>query len=144
MWSLLCLAPVLFVGYGATIEKSSRSTDLSSMAIEVRSCEGGLGAYGRFQESGLYAGGITYGLRYEGQRWSLGVAPHVGISYVDHPVRELPMRTQFDVGGAVSVGYDDWRVQLEYSHQSNAGLRDTPRQPNVGHDGWYIMFGRAF
>lgn len=140
MLSLLCLAPVLFAGYSATVSKSSRSTDLSGSAVEIRLCENGLGAYGRFHDTGLYAGGITYGLRYQGEHWSLGIAPHVGISYVDHPVRELPLRTQFDVGGAVNLGYDHVRLQLEYSHQSNAGLRT----PNVGHDHIVVMTGWAF
>lgn len=69
MWPSLCFLPVLLLGYGVTYEKSSRSTDLSSLAVEARTCDEGVALYGRAQVSGLYAGGITYGFLARRGHW---------------------------------------------------------------------------
>lgn len=127
-----CLALVTFLGYSQTLFPNRyHTTDLSGTTLEVRTCERGLAAYGRLHTSGLFAGGITYGITARvNDVVTVSLSPHVGISYVDHPVRELPQRTQFDVGGQVGVWYKNVFVGAQYSHQSNAGMT----QPNIGHD----------
>ena len=141
---MICEALLLTIGYGLTItmpwHNGPAPTNIDSAVVSIRTCEEGLGLYGRASEAGLYEGGITYGLKKELGDFSASFAPHFGVSYTDHKIPELPLRTQFDVGASAFLGYREWRVGATYDHNSNAGLR----YPNVGEDRIIVEVGRTF
>ena len=138
---MLCLAPIIMVGYAFTIQTDwHQTTDVSAPIVELQSCESGLGLHGKLSTDGLYAGGVHYGFTGQWGDWSLTAQPHVGLSYADHPIPELPMRTQFEVGAEVLAGYGDFRVSIGYWHLSNAGLE----APNTGLDMLTLQTGWRF
>lgn len=141
MRPLMCLAPLLLVGYLLTVQTPWHHTSsFDAPLIEVQSCETGLGVDAKASTSGLYGLGLQYGWTWAHDRVSFTVQPKVGISYVDHPERALPLRTQFEVGGQLLFGYNRFRVGIEYWHLSNAHLR----QPNIGIDALILQTGWIF
>lgn len=150
----MCLAPVVLMGYIALTDIQSRkfqSTVDNGAIIEVQSCEKGLGFDVKAATNGLYGANLQYGLQYKPtEDTSITFTPKLGISYVDHPVRELPQRTQFGLGGALTFGYEKARISVEYWHLSNGkdlGLAVTDKaqdSPNIGLDMIAIMGGWAF
>lgn len=139
---MLCLAPLLLTGYLFTVETSWHHTqNVNAPYVEVQTCDKGLGAHVKASAAGLYAGGLHYGFRLiDGENFSLTFQPKAGISYADHPMYELPMRTQFEVGAGLLAGYKDYRLGLEYWHLSDAGLRS----PNIGMDMIGLTVGYSF
>ena len=138
---MLCLAPMLLIGLLSTIQTSwHRTASHDGVLVEAQTCETGLGLHAKAASSGLYAIGTHYGFSWRDGNWSATVQPHAGLSYADHPVRALPLRSQFEVGASVHLGYQSWRVGLSYWHLSNAGLR----QPNTGLDLLAIQTGWTF
>lgn len=139
---MICLAPLVLIGHLLTIQTPWHKTaNLDGQVLDVQSCETGLGLHAKASTSGLYAIGPHYGWTWHpGERWSLTLQPRMGLSYVDHPVKALPMRTQFELGTQVLIGYDRWRIGVGYVHFSNAGLRS----PNTGLDLIELLAGVAF
>ena len=39
--------------------------------------------------------------------------PKLGVSYADHPILEVPQRTQLGPGAQILLGYEDFRIGLE-------------------------------
>lgn len=138
---MLCLAPLVMMGYAMTVQTPwHRTTDVSAQIIEVQSCEAGPGVHAKAAGSGLYGAGAHYGISVSQGPWSLTLQPQAGISYVDRPVQEVPLRTQFEVGAELLVGYQTFRVAVQYWHLSNAGLQ----RPNVGLDLIALQTGWRF
>lgn len=127
---LLCLAPIILTGYlfGGPMAAND-SAKLAAPYVDLQTCTTGLGLHATALTSGMYAGGIQYGITWRpSSRTAITFQPRAGISYVDHPVHELPLRTQFEVGAHIVASYDQWHVGVVFLHFSNAGLRD----PNLG------------
>lgn len=138
---MICLAPLVLIGHLLTIQTPWHKTaNLDGQVLDVQSCETGLGLHVKASTSGLYALGTHYGWTWHPGVFSLTLQPRVGLSHVDRPVEALPMRTQFELGTQVLIGYDRWRVGIEYWHLSNAGLM----LPNVGLDMIGVLVGVAF
>ena len=143
----LCLAPLVLAGFMSTITTSWHKSPTENGAIvEVQTCERGLGAHVRAASSGYYGAGIQYGMGTEVGAVSLTIQPRVGFSYVDHPVpMNLPQRSQFELGLQGLVGYDRYRVAVDYWHMSNgAQLGLSNRRPNNGMDMMSVMVGVTF
>lgn len=147
----LCLAPVVLVGYLMHQQVASpvikNSTIENATMIEVQTCEKGFGVDAKAATNGLYGAGIQYGFKFEPvDKFSVIFIPKFGMSYVDHPVRELPQRTQFGLGAQVLFGYEQFRVGLELWHISNGaglGLNVSEKQ-NIGADMIAIQTGWVF
>lgn len=141
---MLCFKPLFLAVYSLSVNMNGAGemTNLSSPGFEFQSCEREAGVYVRVLPfSGLYAAGIQWGVGFDlTENLRLTATPFGGVSYVDHPVRELPQRTQFDVGGKVILSYDRYHLGVEYHHQSNAGMTER----NIGTDGIAILTGRSF
>lgn len=144
---MLCLKPVLLAGYMLTQSFSptgdhafNNQTNLDGLVVEAMTCEKGWGTDFKASTNGLYGIGAQYGLQYAHDRYSITILPKGGLSYVDHPVRELPQRTQFEVGAQLLLGYDQARVGIEYWHLSNAGMT----YPNIGVNMVILQAGWSF
>lgn len=139
----MCLAPLLLVGHMLTIETGAHQVkeNQDSQMIEVQSCERGLGFDAKASINGYYGFGLQYGFGLlDVGDWTLTLQPKAGLSYVDHPVYELPQRGQFEVGGQLLLGYKNFRVGVEYWHLSNAGMT----KPNIGMDFLVLQTGWRF
>lgn len=138
---MFCVEPLLLAGYLFTVQPNrTHVTDADGGVVQVQSCAQGLGLHAKAATAGLYAGGIHYGFTGRVGDWSATVQPFVGVSYADHPVRELPQRTQFECGATVLLGYGQARVAVEYWHLSNAGMA----RPNIGLDLVAVSGGWVF
>ena len=138
---MICFAPLILAGYMLTLQPNQYHTsEVDGASVEVQSCEVGLGAHGKAVSSGLLGAGLHWGwqVAQEGP-WSLLVQPKAGLSYTTTPRRELPATGQFELGMGVLVGYEEWRVGLEYWHLSCANLC----APNIGLDMVGLTFGKA-
>ena len=137
----LCLAPLVLVGMVSTIRTPSHSSPVESgMIAEFQTCERGLGAHIKASTSGYYALGAQYGASILVGPYMLTISPRTGLSYVDHPNENLPLRTQFEVGAQALVSRRGYHVAVDYWHLSNAGLK----RPNVGMDFLSMMVGVSF
>ena len=138
----MCFAPLIMIGYLFTLHpNAAHTTNMNTNIVEVQTCETGLGAHARATGNGLYAGGLQYGLTWSfAPDWSLTFAPRAGVAYVDHDVRELPLRTPFELGAQFFFGFKSARFGVEYLHLSNAGLKD----PNIGIDFVGAIGGMVF
>lgn len=137
----LCLAPLVLAGFMQTIETSwHKTTNLDGAVLEVQTCDRGLGLEVKASSSGLYGLGMQYGFQATSGPWSITALPKAGLSYVDHPVYELPQRTQFELGAQILVGYERFRIGVEYWHLSDAGMK----QPNIGLDMVIVQTGWRF
>jgi hypothetical protein len=109
--------------------------------VEIQSCESGLGLHGRIQTAGLYGLGLHYGFTKEiDDHWRVTFQPRAGLSYTGEARYELPATHQFELGAQLLVGYDQFRVGIDYWHLSNAGLV----KPNIGLDMIGVVAGWAF
>ena len=137
----MCLAPVILLGYLLTIQTSWHQTaTMDAPMLEVQTCETGLGAAVNVSASGLAGLVGQYGWHWRSGDWSATIQPKAGLSHAMQPVYELPAQTQFQLGAGLLVGYQHWRLGLEYQHLSNAGLAS----PNIGLDLLAIQSGWAF
>ena len=138
---MLCLAPLLLAGYAMTMNSSwHHGPNENGAIVEIQSCERGPAVHARMTTSGLYAAGLHYGLGTEVGPLTLTFQPRAGFSYVDHTNVNLPMGTQFELGLQGLVGYDRYRLGVDYWHMSNAGLK----KPNIGMDMLSLMVGVTF
>lgn len=139
---MLCLAPLVLMGYALTMQTSwHHSENVNAHMIEVQTCEKGLGMDAKASTAGLFGLGLQYGFTLvESEKFSLTFLPKAGLSYTTVPRSELPMTGQFEVGAQFLVGYEDFRVGLEYWHLSNAGLQ----KPNIGLDMLVVQTGWRF
>ena len=142
----MCLAPVVLLGtltlseFNTNVAKQTAKTTGSGQQISISTCERGIGLNVMASTNGLYSADMQYGLATSFGDFSISFAPRVGISYVDHTVKELPQVTQFSVGAGVYVGYQQVRVGAELRHFSNAGITDG----NIGLNGIGLVAGWAF
>lgn len=149
----LCLAPVLMVGYLAstdihvTKDSKHKNTVGDAAMVSLQTCDKGWGINAKAATNGLYGTELQYGFKFEPMpEYSLTLTPRFGVSYVDHPVVELPQRTQFGLGGQVAFGYKDFRLGVEFWHLSNGkalGL-NTADGPNIGMNMIAIQTGWVF
>lgn len=140
---MLCLAPLILVGYALTMHMQPvrKPADVSAPVVEVQTCERGAGLALKASGAGLFGLSAQYGVPlYTGERASVTLSPKMGLSYASENYRELPMRGQFEVGAQLLLGWDQFRVGVEYWHLSNAGLQ----QPNIGLDMLIVQTGWAF
>lgn len=140
---MLCLAPLVLIGYALTMEmqQTRHPSNVDGTVLEAQTCETGLGLDAKASTAGLYGVGLQYGLRLvEYQDWTLTILPKAGLSYTEKPRHELPMQYQFEIGGQLLLGYNRYRIGVEWWHLSNAGL--TPH--NVGLDMLLIQTGVQF
>ena len=139
---MLCFTPLVLTGYLFTVQTSWHKTEsVDAPSIEVQTCEQGIGAHVKASGTGLYGAGLHYGFTkaFDGH-WTVTFQPKAGLSYSDRPRRELPSQTQFEVGAQLLVGYDRFRVGVEYWHLSNAGMK----MPNIGMDMIGVTTGWVF
>jgi hypothetical protein len=137
----MCLSPVILLGYLLTVQTAwHQTTTMDAPMIEVQTCETGLGAAANVSASGLAGLVGQYGWQWRVGDWSATIQPKAGLSHAMQPVYELPAQTQFQLGMGLLVGYQRWRIGLEYQHLSNAGLAS----PNIGLDLLAIQSGWAF
>lgn len=147
---LLCFAPIILAGAIIPIETPWHHSSIAPSAIvEVLTCQSGPGLHARATESGLFAGGVQYGFTKDVGKVSFSISPQAGISYVDHPVRNLPARTQYEVGLQALVCYDRFCSGLSYIHMSNGyriGLCPSGDdcRGNIGEDVLAITTGLRF
>ena len=148
----LCLAPVVMIGYMLSTDlhiskQSQNKTEVSDAGIiEVMSCETGLGGGVKASSNGFYGVDIQYGFTYTKGGYSASFIPKLGLSAVDHTVKELPQGTQFGLGAQILLGYDRYRVGLELWHLSNGsalGLALTDK-PNIGLNLPIVQVGMTF
>lgn len=145
---MLCLAPIVLIGQLFTQSWSftgphefNHQTNLDGQVIEVQTCETGAGVVVNAATNGLYGAGVQYGFTAELGKWRATLQPQFGASYVDHPLRELPRRTQFEVGAELLLGYEQYRLGVKYWHMSNGGGHTSN---NIGVNLIAIMGGWAF
>jgi len=143
----LCLAPVVLVGYlfasdlRTQVSKPTSASTGTGQMLEVQTCESGLGLDAKASTNGLYGMDVQYGLTYRAtDNMRVTFTPKLGISYVDHPVKELSQTTQYGLGGQLTLGYKDFRVGAELWHLSN-GNRTIP---NIGLNMIAIQTGWVF
>lgn len=138
----MCLAPLILMGHMLTIETPWHQVkeNQDGQVVEAMTCDKGLGFDVKASTSGFYGFGAQYGFKWEGEAWSFTFLPKAGLSYVDHPVYELPQRTQFEVGAQALVEYKRFVMGVEYWHLSNAGMT----KPNIGMDFLILQTGWRF
>lgn len=119
----LCLAPVIMAGIISTVELNtavSQETSGSGQILSVQTCDRGWGLEAKATTIGLYGAGVQYGMQWEpAETFSVTLTPRFGVSYADRPMKELPQRTQFGLGAALSLGYGSARIGVELFHLSN-------------------------
>jgi hypothetical protein len=120
-----------------------------SPMIEIHTCNTGLGAHARAARNGIYTAGVDYGFTQEYKGFEFSLIPQVGLSYVDHDSRNLPARTQYEVGAQAMVCYDHYCSAIGYIHLSNGramGLcwSGDRCRPNVGEDLLTLTTGYRF
>jgi hypothetical protein len=139
----MCLAPLVLMGHMLTVETPWHQVKekQDGQIIEMQTCETGLGMHAKASANGFYGLGAQYGFTvFETGKWKGIFQPKAGFSYVDHNVYELPQRAQFEVGAQFNLGYDKFRVGVEYWHLSNAGMT----KPNIGMDFLVLQTGWVF
>lgn len=128
---MLCLSPLLFVGYLVTVHPNvSHTTIIQEPILQLLTCDRGWGLDLKVTASAMTGLSAHYGWKWEHAHWSWGLLPKVGVAQLPHAVPELASTTNFSTGMQVWVGYQTWRMGVEYWHQSNAGFGT----PNVGLD----------
>ena len=129
---MLCFSPMLGLLALFSIQTGWHSSpDVGSVELQARTCESGAQLMGKVSPAGYYHAEIGYGFTKQvNEDWRVSVIPGAGVSYVDHPNPNLPLRTQFALSLAGMVSYRSVGLHVEYGHDSNAGLRS----PNVGMD----------
>lgn len=123
----LCLSPALFFGGLATLSpNSAHVSNFDGAFVEVQSCPRGFGVHGFASSSGLFAGGIQYGLEIPvTDRASVTFQPRFGASHTTRQdIPELPLTTQFWTGAAVFLSRDGYHLGAMWGHASNAGLHE--------------------
>lgn len=140
---LVCFIPVVLIGHMLTLQpNSTHISNVNGGQLEVQSCERGFGIHARAAPGvGLWGAGGHYGIKiYANDHWTATFLPKVGVSYSDRPYPELPMRTQFELGAQLLLGYEQVRLGIEWWHLSNAGLES----PNIGLDMLVLQTGLVF
>ena len=129
MTELFCLAPMLWLGYGHSIQTDwHTSADLSGPVATIETCHTGIGAHVR-------AGGewVAYGLHY-GHGWQIAedwtIAVQVGggghYSNTFHPRTHVRQVTKFSFQANISLLYKKMGLSCGYDHGSNGrGLDPT-------------------
>lgn len=139
---MLCFAPVVLLGYALTMQTANHKTaTVDGVVLEAMTCEKGLGLDAKVSSAGLYGFGLQYGIPLvETSPITLTFLPKGGLSYTSVERKELPATAQFEVGAQFLLGYEQFRVGLEYWHLSNAGMQE----PNIGLDMLIIQTGWRF
>lgn len=119
---MLCLAPLLFLGYAQTIQTEwHHSQDISNPYVEVQTCKDGLG--GRIAGSGEWIQiGPQYGISWPiSQSWSITGQIHGGWGYSNtiHPISGVRQLTKWNGGVSFMIQYERYNVKVGYDHMSN-------------------------
>jgi hypothetical protein len=117
--------------------------------VELHTCNTGLGAHVRAARNGIYTAGVDYGFTKEYKGFEFSVIPQAGISYVDHPERNLPARAQYELGIQAMVCYSHYCSAIGYLHMSNGNAlgicwSGDRCRPNVGEDVITVTWGPKF
>lgn len=141
---LLCLAPIVLLGYSHTIQTSwHTSQDISGPMMEVQSCKEGLGgriAYG----SEWVQVGPQYGLSLTlSDKWSVTGQIHGGLGYSNthHPDSHIRQVTKWNGGVSFMLQYTSYGIKVGYDHMSNGrGLDPTNHGQDMVSMGGYYVF----
>lgn len=142
----MCFAPVILIGLLSTIIMPTHGGNITpashftSGVFEAQTCQQGLGVNARATGTGIYSVGAQYGFYTERGAWSASLTPSVGGSYVSRDYYELPSRTNFSLSLQALIGYERYRVGVEYWHLSNGGTRGQ----NIGLDLMSALAGVTF
>mgnify|MGYP001187785187 CR=1 FL=1 len=141
---MLCLIPLLLVGYSATIHTAWHvSQNSDAPYVQAQTCKTGLGLHGKVSAAPWASGGVHYGMTWSPSKdIELTVQPQVGLSYFNqhHPYGHRQIG-RFEVGLALMVSYQRVHLNLEYTHLSN-GEGSSPT--NIGLDLVGLQVGYAF
>jgi hypothetical protein len=146
----LCLAPIILVGAMLPISTEWHHSTLDhSPVVEVHTCNTGLGAHARAARNGLYTAGIDYGFTKAYKGFEFSAIPQIGLSYIDHDVRNLPARTQYELGAQAMVCYSHYCSALGWIHLSNGNAlgmcwSGDRCKPNYGEDVVTLTTGLKF
>lgn len=133
-----CLAVAVLAGQLLTIQPNAAHTsDFNGRSIEIQSCTRGPGGFVMASDSGLYAGGIQYGVEARYHEILMTAQPFFGASYTPREVSELPLHAQFWAGLNLLVEYRGILAGVKYGHASNGGLTEH----NAGVDVFTMMVG---
>lgn len=140
---MLCLVPLLIVGYAQTIQTNwHTSHDISGVYAEVQTCREGLGGRTAFAQDWVQIG-PQYGLSVSlGGSWSMTWQVHGGLGYSNtiHPsgVRAV---TKWNGGVSFLIHYGSYNLAVGYDHMSNGrGVDPT----NSGQDMVSLGMGYTF
>jgi hypothetical protein len=141
---MLCLAPILLLGYVTTIQTPwHTSAEMHPMMAQIQTCKDRLGLHLKVGAEPWVAGGLHYGFTWPiAQNMEFTIQPQMGFSYSNthHPTQGRQV-TKFEAGLAFMLTYNRTVVSLEYTHMSNGkGVDPT----NAGVDLWAIQVGYRF
>lgn len=148
----ICLTPVILAGmlmatdWHITQTSKDKNEVDNAAVVQAMTCETGLGAGIKAASSGFYGLDLQYGITYQLGAISASFIPKLGVSAVDHAVKELPQGVQFGLGAQILLGYDRYRVGVELWHLSNGsalGLNVSDK-PNIGLNLPLFTVGYAF
>lgn len=140
----LCVAPLLLLGYSATIQTDwHTSKDISGPYAEAQTCQDGFGARLAFGAEWVQVGpqfGYTVPL---GDDWIVTFQAHGGLGYSNthHPHTGIRQVTKFNGGVAIILSVDRYSVKAGYDHMSNGRGTDPT---NAGQDMWTMGVGYSF
>ena len=125
--TLLCLAPLVLLGYSHTVQTSwHTSQDISGPVVEVQTCKDGLGARLAYGKEWVQVG-PQYGLSFDvGQNWHITGQVHGGLGYSNtfHPDSHVRQVTKWNGGVSFMIQYQRVGVKVGYDHMSNGRGKD--------------------
>jgi len=127
--TLLCLAPLMILGYSHTVQTSWHiSQDISGPMVEAQTCKEGLGGRLAYGQEWVQVG-PQYGLSFDvGQDWHITGQVHGGLGYSNtfHPDSHIRQVTKWNGGVSFMIQYQRVGVKVGYDHMSNGrGLDPT-------------------
>lgn len=142
--TLLCLAPIVLLGYSHTIQTSwHTSQDISGPMVEIQSCKEGVGGRLAYSKEWVQVG-PQYGLSFSiGQNWSITGQVHGGLGYSNtiHPDSHIRQVTKWNGGVSLMIQYTSYGIKLGYDHMSNGkGLDPTNHGQDMITLGGYYEF----
>jgi len=134
--TLLCLAPLLILGYSQSIQTDwHTSQDISGPSIEAQTCKNGLGARVAAGAEWVQVGpqfGLSLPL---GQDWAITGQIHGGLGYSNtmHPYTGVRQVTKWNGGVSFMLHYRSFLVRVGYDHMSNGrGVDPTNHGQDMG------------
>lgn len=145
-----CLLPLILMGYALPVSTPLHPAGVTgSPIVEVRTCNTGLGAFGKITKDVSMAG-LQYGFSKDVQHVTYTVTPQLGLSFSDN-IKSLPCDEQYMLGLELGIAYKGFLSKVSYSHMSDGralGLcpdnNKTCSKPNLGIDLIAITTGFEF